>query len=55
MAGVHRSVLSLLFAPVIVYVHAQACDEGSQCTQGSALNITNATGACVHNPFFSWD
>jgi hypothetical protein len=42
----------LFLSSVLVCVYSQACNEGSQCTQGIALNITNATGACVHNPFF---
>jgi hypothetical protein len=41
------------FALVLGLIHAQqSCDLGSQCTQGTPLNISNSTGACVHNPFY---
>jgi hypothetical protein len=30
-----------------------SCHGGSQCTYGTSLNITNSTGACIHNPFIN--
>jgi hypothetical protein len=32
--------------------NADDCKQGSRCTTGHAVNVSNATGACVHNPFY---
>jgi hypothetical protein len=43
----YRALLCL-----VMRASADDCLGGSQCTAGTALNISNATGACVHNPFY---
>jgi hypothetical protein len=45
-----QRALSLVW---LVLAGADECNEGSTCTQGTALNVTNATGVCTKtNPFY---
>jgi hypothetical protein len=44
-------LLSVLMLLIGVHAQGGTCPGGSECTEGSSLNITNSTGACINNPF----
>ena len=43
----------LLLLGVGACAQGGSCLGGSPCTEGKPLNITNSTGACIHNPIIN--